>query len=255
MWELNISIDSARGALIDGIMDDIAPMLKKSGGVMARGAGSGRDYLSIACECYNRPVVSDALREVVADLIITEFKLEYLKEHAKLPIHNPINYKAFIKALVVFDREFDRELVMRKLTFTREFMLDGFYNFRLKDLKRRWQEVCDLANNNAAYLTYHDTFMELLKFLVNTINSCLDEAHILEGGTGFKICTPDLKELDYSHYRIDKNINFESLVPALINLSPHKIVLHGTDNIPPPVISMLNAIFEDRVEMRDCYNQ
>ncbi|NLC17084.1 MAG: hypothetical protein GX756_04315 [Clostridiales bacterium] len=250
MWELSISIDSKKAACIDNLMQDITPYVKKAGGVMARGKALSRDYLALACEETKSKIITDALHEIISNIIITDFKLEYLQENSRLPINNQINYNAFIKALVEFDREFDREVVIRKLFFNKELMLDGFYNFRLKELRDRWQEICDLANNNSAYLSYHETFLELLKFLVNTINSKLDEVHIFDENGKYVFYDKHMNKIKNQKYHLDEEINSETLIPSLINLSPNKIVFHHIDKMPVVIVNMISSIFENRIEVR-----
>jgi hypothetical protein len=250
MWELSISIDSKKASCIDNIMQDISPYIKQAGGVMARGKAMTRDYLALACEENNSKIVIDALLDIISNIITTDFKLEYLQENSRLPINNQINYNAFLKALVEFDREYDREVVARKLFFDKELMLDGFYNFRLKDLKKRWQEICDLANSNAVYLSYNETFLELLKFLVNTISSKLDEVHIFGENGKFVFYDKNMNRIKNKKYNLDDEINAETLIPSLINLCPNKIVFYQVDNMPVVILNMISSIFENRIEVR-----
>lgn len=250
MWEISISIDSKKAACIDNLMRDISPYVKKAGGVMARGRTLTRDYLSLACEDCNQKLITDALHDIISDIIITDFKLEYLLENSRLPIANRISYNAFIKALVEFDREFDREMVIKKLFFKKELMLDGFYHFRLKELRSRWQEICDLANNNSIYLSYHETFLELLKFLVNTINSKLEEVHIFDENGKYVFYDKDMNRLKNEEFHLDEEINSDTLIPSLINLSPQKIVFYSIDKLPVVIVNMISSIFENRIEVR-----
>lgn len=250
MWELSISIDSKKASCIDSIMHEISPYLKQAGGVMARGKAMSRDYLALACEENKSKILIDALRDIIANIITTDFKLEYLQENSKLPINNQINYNALLKALVEFDREYDREVVTRKLFFNKELMLDGFYNFRLKELRKRWQEICDLANSNAMYLSYHETFLELLKFLVNTISCKLDEVHIFDQNGKFVFYDKNMHPIKPQKYHLDEEINAETLIPSLINLSPNKIVFYQVENMPVFILNMISSIFENRIEVR-----
>jgi len=250
MWEISISIDSKKAVCIDNLMRNISPYVKQAGGVMARGKTLSREYLSLACEDSSQKLITEALHDIISNIIITDFKLEYLQENSRLPINNRINYNAFIKALVEFDREFDRDMVIRKLFFKKELMLDGFYNFRLKELRNRWQEICDLANNNSVYLSYHETFLELLKFLVNTINSKLEEVHIFNENGNYVFYDKDMNKLKYEDYHLDELIDSDSIIPSLINLSPNKIIFYSIDKLPVVIVNMISSIFENRVEVR-----
>jgi hypothetical protein len=214
---------------------------------MVLAEAAGRPTLTLACEEDKKALVTCGLTEAVADIFVNRYKCEYLIENSKLPINNAVNYNAFLKALVAFDREFDRELVLKKLFLSKDLMLDGFYNFRLRELRARWQEVVALANDNSGYLTFHETFLELLKFIVNTINEQVPEVYVHKNDGGYFFGDADGKQLNYGAYNISREIDNEILLAELIVLSPAKIYLHDAAGIPKYVYDMITAVFDKKV--------
>ena len=250
MWEFNISIGNNQADALRGIESRLRPYVISGSGVMILDKLKDRSYLSIACGEGEKAALVTELKEAVGDIITVQFKQHYLLRHSRLPKGNKINYNAFIRALVAFDREWDRELVLKNLRLQNELLLDGFFNFRLKELKAKWQEVCDLASNNSGYLEYHDTFVELLTFLVKTIDGKCDEVFIIKDGAEYVFCGADGSPLDRLKLGIDKSITDETLLPNLINLAPKEVFL--TENtVPEYVKNLMSCIFKVNIEVKN----
>ena len=150
--------------------------------------------------------VYSVLVNQLARLLITDAKSLYIQNNMRLVIPDEVNRQAFVHALSSFDKETDLLIAKSLLVLTPHFALDSFYDFRVQPLKKRWQEVVHLANDNQAYLVCPRTFCELLRFLISNIDSQCDEVHIKE-----QIC--------------DVN-GMSKIITRLIDLAPRKIVVH-----------------------------
>ncbi len=242
MWELNISVDNNKSDSLTGIEGRIRPFVRPGKGIMILDRERGRTYLSIACEEDLCERLQRELREAVSDAITVDFKEKFLLRHSRLPKANKINYNAFLKALVAFDREWDRELVLKNLVYKDELLLDGFYNFRLKELREKWQEVCDLANQNSGYLEYHETFLELLRFLVQTIDTKEKHITIVKEKDEYGFLNADGKAVNRQKLKLDRTITDETLLPNLITVAPKEIRLLNCQ-IPDYVKNLMSCIF------------
>jgi hypothetical protein len=247
MYEINVSIGADKAEALRILKDKLAPYVAQADGVMVMDASGGRSTISLACEEEKKSVLTCGLTESVADLIINRFKSDYLIENSRLPMSNVVNYNAFLKALVAFDREFDRELVLRKLFLSQDLMLDGFYNFRLRELRNRWQEVVALANDNSGYLTFHETFLELLKFIVGTIDESIDEVHIDGAADKYALMNADGSAIPYLSFNLSPDITEENLLSELIVLSPKSIYVRGDCLIPDYVLSLMKSVFDKKL--------
>ena len=250
MWEFNISIGNDRADALHGIENRLKPFIVSGSGIMILDKLKDRSYLSIACGEDGKAALMRELREAVSDIITVRFKEHYLLRHSRLPKGNKINYNAFIRALVAFDREWDRELVLKNLFLKNELLLDGFFNFRLKELRAKWQEVCDLASNNSGYLEYHDTFIELLAFLVKTIDGKIDNVFIAKDETGYLLYGGDGKPLDRVKLGVDKTITDETLLPNLIGLAPQEVFLAG-GAVPEYIKNIMSSIFRVNIQVKN----
>lgn len=242
MWELNISVDNNKADCLTAIEGRIKPFVAPGRGIMMLDRSRGRTYLSIACEEDGRAKLTEELHEAVSDAITVDFKENYLLKHSRLPKGNRVNYNAFLKALVAFDREWDREIVLKNLHYSHELLLDGFYNFRLKELRSKWQEVCDLANQNSGYLEYHETFLELLRFLIKTIDCKEEQIMVVKEGAEYGLLDGKGKLLNRARLKLDKVITDETLLPNLITLAPKEVFLSKCD-IPDYIKNLMSCVF------------
>ena len=169
---------------------------------------NGRKVLEIKISDANfeRRVVSVLVTQL-AKLIVTDAKSHYIQSNMRLVIPDEVNRHAFIRALCSFDKETDFLIAKSLLVLTPHFALDSFYDFRITPLKKRWQEVCHLANDNQAHLICPRTFCELLRFLISNIDSKCDEFHVRNDGS------TDV-----------------AIVTRLVDLAPRKIIVHKECN-------------------------
>ena len=188
-------------------------------------------------------VIADAIAEVV----ITDMKSHFIESRLRLPIENPVNKAAFIKALSSFDADTDRLLARSLVKLVPDegevvrFLLDSFYEFKLDDLKMRWQEVCVLANENICFLVCARTFAELLRFLISNIDSIADEAHVFVRSGGVEVLGRDLRPFDvYVNEALPPDIQ---IVNKLIAIAPKRIFLHQPKAFAPALIENIQNLF------------
>ena len=183
-----------------------------------------------------RLVINDApqrvIAEVLSDIIVTDLKSHYIESQIHLPSDDQVITQAFIRALSTFDRETEKIIAKSIIKVTPNIYLDSLYEFTLDTLKTRWNEVCNLANENTCYLACPRTFMELLRFLISNIESLSDEAHVIQVTsdkgqvTNLEVLGRGLKPFK------DIYIN-ESLPPdvkvisKLVTIAPKRVFLHG----------------------------
>ena len=148
------------------------------------------------------------------------------------------------KALVVFDRETDRYIVTHNLKLNEKFFIESFYDFRLRQLRSKWQELIKLANENANYLLCNDTFIDLLKFLIENIEISTGCINVVKENDSYKICDENFNEIEQEQ---DKENNEAFLITSIINLSPKRINIYCDDTENSSALTLLSQIFVNRV--------
>lgn len=129
-----------------------SPILKNSG---------DRTTLILTAEGKYCPYIRKYTEENIAEVIAIGYKYRYFKEILFLPFLNEAERELLLVSLVSADLAEDREYIRKRLKGTDEYCIDGVYNFRLGDLKRRWHKITEYipAEFNSSAL---ESFTEFL---------------------------------------------------------------------------------------------
>lgn len=184
----------------------------------AAAAPKGKDEISVR-------KIASVLVNAIADIVVTDCKAYYITTRTKLPMQDALCKHAFIKALSEFDSNADKLIAKSLLRLTPTFLLDSYYEFMLDVLKKRWQEVINLANENVCYLVCDKTFAELLRFLISNIESRSDEVHLFNRAEKIEVLSGALKPFNNIYINEDLPADIQ-VVSKLISIAPKKIFLH-----------------------------
>ncbi len=244
MWEFSLNLDNREPA--DMLFNSIKDLTTKLGGIVTSTCENGHTSIIIGMDESKREEIENYLSRAITQTICTYYKESFLDKYLFLPQHDKIGVVAFKKALLNFDRETDYYLVEKSLSFNKNLYIESFYEFKLKNLKAKWTELVALANENRDYLISADSFLDLLKFLVENLDICEDEINVIEEDNGYKIylgCNEGLQN-DYN----ETVLNEEGLISSIIDLSPQKINIYC--NGKNKATSLLEKIYEKRIVVK-----
>ena len=161
------------------------------------------------------PYVRKYAEENMADVIAIGYKYAFFEKRLRLPMLSPLKKRLLLTALVAADYKEDRGFVVRRLRGFDSYCLDGFFHFRLRDLKKRWEEVAEYIpvdmgesslENFLGFLTedgegklyvkdgkvYDEEYRPLSKSLLTGVESTIGE--IVIGGAEQIYCFGDLDD-------------------------------------------------------------
>ena len=144
-----------------------------------------------------------------------------------------------------FDKETDKYIVNKNIQIGRRIDIIGFYNFKLQTLKGKWNELIEIANQNEVYLYSDDTFMELIKFLVDNIEVKSDVVNIMGYNDSYDIYDSKFERIICKEISGKKD---ESIVAKLITMCPKNINIYCSEIMPNKLKVLLCKIFEKRVK-------
>lgn len=212
-------------------------------------------FITLSCEKHEFPRLHFFACDAIADVISIFYKLEFIEKNLKLHINQPVYLNAFKKALVAFDRDTDKYLITHNLKIENSIFLDSFYTFRLKSLQNKWKELIKLANENASYLLCSDTFIDLLKFLIENIEVSSGLVNIIKTQEDFLICDEKFNQIDtkeeglclLKNYNNTQNEAEVDLITSLIALSPKKINVYCDQDENNTTLTLISELFGSRV--------
>ncbi|MBO7528029.1 MAG: hypothetical protein J6T74_09125 [Clostridia bacterium] len=252
MWEFCISLSDKNLAISKKIYMALKEYCKNYNGIVTTYERCGNISILLSCEECDSARLKHYIENLIADVIVEDYKLKFLSENLTLYNLDEISKKAFMQALVSFDKESDKYIVENHLDLSNSLDLEAFYFFKLGALREKWKELVGIANDNKSYLSSNDTLVELLKFLVDnlelkneTINLMKEKDSIIFYDTNFnKLCQNQIGEKD-----IDS-----SIISSLISLAPKYVNIYCGENFNSNLTKLLKQIFDKRINFVNVEN-
>ena len=244
MWEFSVIMGAEKGAVAKYIHKNLKRAAEEIHGVITSFEELGSIHIVFACEEYDKGRIQFLLGHLISYVICKYFKEEYLNEKLALPLANDIKLTAFKNALLSFDKETDSFIVTKNLSFEKSIYLESFYEFKLSSLKNKWSELVALANDNRAYLINHESFFELLRFLIDNLEVREGEINVMEDEEGYRILNDEFEELEELY---ESGPTEEQLIACLIELCPRKINMYTSGG---EAIDLLSKIFDKRISFK-----
>ncbi len=245
MWELTLNFSQDKSHFMDFLYSKLEGQVKFCGGVIIRSSRAGRVKIGLAVPRKQKDYFVLLLLELVSEVITQDFKFEYLNTNLGTIIPNELTRAAFIRALTVFDKQTDKDLIKKQLVFENELNIDSFFYFKLGELTQRWQEICVLVRENISALQASGSLAGLLKFLIKTSDIGYDEVHIIKRKGRFVLTDKSSRPI-HALFEMCDNKSQADTIGDLILLSPSKIVLHRATT-REPFFDFIENLFEDKV--------
>lgn len=243
MWEFCISINTSHHQIIDFVLEKLDGEIKDCNGVITCLNKEQCTDILVACNKFEKNRLILTLQEIISQVICYFYKKSFLMQNLHIDIVDNVSRQAFISALLYFDNETDSYIVNKYLEIGNKINIESFFNFRLQSLKQKWQELVDISNQNEIYLYKDDTFLELIKFLVDNIEVKNDVVNIMPLDKSYGIFDSKFDIIEPS-----QDMDEEKLVTDLIALSPKSINIYCSEILSSKIKTLICKLFEKRVK-------
>ena len=238
MWEFSLNFNLENIDKTKRIYRTLCRFIRDDKGIVTTHKENGYIFILIAVKNQYEEKVKNIITNYIIEIICNDFKSEFLEKNLSIPDYDKIGICAYKKALLNFDKETDKYIVKKNIILDTDLYIESFYHFKLKSLQEKWKELVSLSNDNKDYFLSQESFVDLLKFLVDNLDICEDEVSVVKEEGGYRIFLGDKK--------FNTNLlSEESVVSSIIDLSPQKINLYF--NEPSSAITLLEKIFKERV--------
>ncbi len=247
MYEITVSTCKNRVNDIEFLMAKIRPEIKSLKGILTYAEIDSRPKLAFAVPDDKKDYFLSLLFDGISDVIIKSYKYEYFATHLNLHLNNKVTEIAFLKALAVFDKATDKQIIKKYIPLSGDILIDSLYNFRLWELEKRWDEVIKLVEENKGYLLLSGSFLDLMKFLLLSIEPEIDELHLFKGEACIYCQNKQGKELFNCAYLGEEEGKIITIISEIITLAPAKIILHFKEDCKE-LKNYIKNLFELKVE-------
>ncbi|MBQ3115575.1 MAG: hypothetical protein IJC07_00935 [Clostridia bacterium] len=112
-------------------------------------------------DCY-REIIRTEIADKIAEIIAIKYKYDFFKQEISVSGLKSVEKEILLTSLIAADLEDDKKYSYSHLMTFNDFAIDGVYNFRLKPLKKKWQDVTTYIPN--CFL--EEQLKEFIKFLL-----------------------------------------------------------------------------------------
>ena len=240
MWEFSLACNNKNKSIIDYINKSFCNDLPDC--MLTTYTDQHFTYLLFASDESIMQICKAKIKKCISTYIIDVYKYEYFID--KIVGTNPtLLNQAYVKALTLYDIDTDMALINSSIELGTQFYIDSFIRFKMFDITRMWQELCDLITSNINYLN-RDTMIDVMRQFIST----------------FEVSTSTLKIIieqdNFVLYKIDNNkppIKLKDNAPAIdiINFAllsnPNHIEIYGDTTEGFSIISLLKSLYDDKV--------
>jgi len=141
---IKISDSESSGTNMFYLYNQIAPIVNRLGGKAELDCRGKRCSFCIAVDKSYSGFVRAEIEDKIADVITVNYKYEYFKENIAIKGLEKLKYEILLSALICADLEDDKRYVSAKMSRFDEYSIDGSFNFRMKPLKKKWEDIVSI---------------------------------------------------------------------------------------------------------------
>ena len=223
MFELTLSTTIDKQTYICEIFKKLSQEIKQDSGIIIKQNSNGRAYLALAVDDSKKDYYKAKILDHILFMIIDDYKYNYYKDSLNSN-EDSVVYKAFLKAISIFDAETDKDIIKSQLQFSGEILIDSFFYFKLQLLRARWERtVSIITQNNIIQST--SSMIDILKYLTAVSDSGIVLANVC-------FCDKQiiLKTYEGTKKYNRKFIGLSNFLEEIVRLNPSKINVKTNKN-------------------------
>ncbi|MBE7083012.1 MAG: hypothetical protein E7373_00230 [Clostridiales bacterium] len=119
-----------------------------------------RIVLTVNCPEEYKDIIRTEIADKVAEIITIKYKYDYFKKSLLVGGLSKLEKEILLTSLIAADLEDDKRYAYDRIKVYSEIAIDGIFNFRLKPLKKKWEDVvgcipdCFLTSQLKEFITY-----------------------------------------------------------------------------------------------------
>jgi len=137
----------------------------------------------------------------------------------------------------------DSHIIKRELEKSKVDCIDGFFNFRLKEVKKKWDEIIELTNENSIVLSDNDVAVEFLSFLLESMPKRNKAIRLCSKGDEIVLLDEKGNEIKTNFSFLQTNTDEDLILFNIIYISPSKVVVKNRRDFSSEFLSIIDKFF------------
>ena len=123
-------------------------------------ADEKRSILTVNCPEEYKDIIRVEISDKVAEVIAIKYKNDFFKKSIVIDGLSSVEKEILIASLIAADLEEDKKYAFERIKKDDSIAIDGIFNFKLKQLKKKWQEIvayiptCFLNSQLKEFISY-----------------------------------------------------------------------------------------------------
>ncbi len=168
MYETTISVPKSDKHILEYIKSQMASAVTEIDGIATDVEDKRRCYYALACSDTFRFQLKRLLSESVSSAVALGYKNIFVRKCLKVS-QCDFFQNVLINTMCVFDKSYDQQIITKILDVDKPMYIDGYYNFKMSLLKRKWKEIAKLVSDNNFILQDRQLILEFLQYLLESI--------------------------------------------------------------------------------------
>ena len=181
----------------------------------------------------------------IINIIYTYYKRKFLDELDSNLFNNEIFEIIIKETLFHFDEDYDKSIIRQILQLNESLNILGFFNFKLLDLKTKWQQLINLIKNNAEVLNSYVINLDLTRYLLNELDNNIDKVCLFTECNKYFLKTTKGENIIFKKINFSKKQTFKEVLKSLVMLSPKNIIL--CSDINKEELNIFKDVFYDKI--------
>lgn len=225
MWEFCLYFEEGQLGHILKLRKHLKRFFKKHRGAVVLYKDAGKILFAIDDDEKSFIKLYKYIYNDIVNIIYNFYKREIFKKLSSCIFNNEFFEIVIKETLFCFDEEYDKNFIKSNLTLNETLNLAGFFNFKLKYLKEKWEHLVNLIKNNSAVLNSYVVNLDLTRYLISELETKIDKVCLYTEGKKYFLKTINNEKLTFKKINYSKKQNFKQLLQNLITLSPKNIIL------------------------------
>ena len=243
MYEATVSVVKENSHLLDYEKWQLTPCLKEIDGISTELDTQFRNCFSLACSDTYRFQVQRKLVDAVSQALTLGYKNVFVRDLLRIDSDN--FYKnVLVNVICVFDNDYDKQIVSRLVEIDQTVCIDGYYNFRLSAVKKKWSDITRLVSDNLYVLSDNGLIVEFLQYLLESTPSKVKNLSVSFEGGSFVLYGSSGKVLEPAISLAKKATVEEEAMLNVLCLKPQRVKIYHSAALSEDFCEMLSALFE-----------
>ena len=245
MYEATVSVVKENGYLLDYVKARLEPAVVEVDGLTSELEEKFRNYFSLACADTYRFQIQRALTDAVSQTLTLGYKNIFVRDLLGID-KNDFYQNVLVNTICIFDNEYDKQIVSRLLDADKTMCIDGYYNFRLDAVKKKWKEIIRLISDNSFVLADSRLITEFLQYLSESSPCKVKNLSVSVDGGNFVLYDASDRVITPVSSMARSASCEEEIMLNIMWLKPQNIRIYYNRQLNGDFRKMLNSLFEAR---------